>query len=51
MDYRLSVKPDLPRRNKDLPGYGAILFVRAMVKHFAGLNRASPYFSTRSSTE
>jgi hypothetical protein len=37
MDNRLSVPPDLPRKDKDLPGYGAILFVRAVVQHFAGL--------------
>jgi hypothetical protein len=37
MDYRLSVPPNLPRRSKDLPGYGAILFVRAVVQHFADL--------------
>jgi len=40
MEYRLSVRPDLPRRDKDLPGYWAILFVRAVVQHFAGLNPA-----------
>jgi hypothetical protein len=42
MDNRLSVPPDLPRRGKDLPGYGAILFVRAVVQHSAGLALASP---------
>jgi hypothetical protein len=31
MTYRLSVRPDLPRKGKDLPGYGAILFIRAVV--------------------
>ncbi len=51
MDNRLSVRPDLPRKDKDLPGYGAILFVRAVVQHFAGLDLTSPYFSMRSSTE
>jgi len=37
MKYRLSVRPDHPRKDKDLPGYEAILFVRAVVQHFAGL--------------
>jgi hypothetical protein len=51
MDYRLSVPPDLPRKDKDLPGYWAILFVRAVVQHFAGTRLLLARFVIRSSTE
>jgi hypothetical protein len=34
-ENRLSVSLDLPRKDKDLPGYGAIPFVPAVVQHFA----------------
>ena len=32
----------MPRRDEDLPGYWAVLFVRAMVKHPAGHAAYSP---------
>ena len=51
MDYRLSVPPDLPRKDKDLPGYGAILFVRAVVQHFTGTRLLLARSVIRSSTE
>ncbi len=35
MENRFLVPPDLPRKDKALPGYGAMLFVRAVVQHFA----------------
>jgi hypothetical protein len=44
MDNRLSVPPDLPRKDKDLLGYGGILFVRAVVQHFAKFEPAEPTF-------
>jgi len=51
IDYRLSVPPDLPRKDKDLPGYWAILFVRAVVQHFAGTRLLLARSVIRSSTE
>jgi hypothetical protein len=32
----------LPRRDKGLPGYWAILFIRAVVQHLAGYDSSSP---------
>jgi hypothetical protein len=32
----------LPRKDKGLPGYWAVLFVRAMVQHLAGHDLSSP---------
>ncbi len=40
--HRISVAPDYPWKDKDLPGYGAILFVRAVVQHPAGLVPSLP---------
>ncbi len=42
MDNRLSVGPDHPWKDKGLPGYEAILFVRAVVQHPAGPDPSSP---------
>jgi hypothetical protein len=42
MIYRLSVAPDYPWKDKDLPGYRAILFVRAVMQHPAGLDPSLP---------
>jgi len=42
MNDRLSVGPELPRRGKGLPGYWAVLFVRAVVQHPAGCAASSP---------
>ena len=42
MDNRLSVGPDHPWKDKGLPGYEAILFVRAVVQHPAGLAPSLP---------
>jgi len=33
---------NLPRKDKDLPGYWAVLFLRAVVQHPAGLDPALP---------
>ena len=33
---------NLPRRDKGLPGYWAVLFVRAVVQHPAGYGPSSP---------
>ncbi len=41
-DHRLSARPVVSRRGKDLPGYWAVLFVRAMVKHPAGYDLSLP---------
>jgi len=43
IDNRLSVHRNFPRRDRGLPGYGAVLFVRAVVQHPAGLDHCSPY--------
>ncbi len=40
--HRLSAKPDCSRRGEDLPGYWAVLFVRAVVQHPAGFTLSSP---------
>jgi len=42
MDNRLSVPPVSPEERQGLPGYGAVLFVRAVVQHPAGLDPSSP---------
>ncbi len=42
MNDRLSVGPDHPWKDKGLPGYEAILFVRAVVQHPAGPDPSSP---------
>jgi hypothetical protein len=42
MIYRFSVAPDHPWKDKDLPGYWAILFVRAVVQHPAGCGASLP---------
>jgi hypothetical protein len=42
MRHRLSVDRNLPRRDEDLPGYWAVLFVRAVVQHPAGYDPSSP---------
>jgi hypothetical protein len=42
MDNRLSARPESPKERQGLPGYGAVLFVRAVVQHPAGLNPALP---------
>ncbi len=42
MGNRLSVQPDLPRRGNSLPGYEAILFIRAVIQHPAGSDHSSP---------
>jgi hypothetical protein len=42
MIYRLSVAPDSPWKDKDLPGCEAILFVRAVVQHPAELAPSLP---------
>ena len=39
---RFSVDPDHLWKDKDLPGYEAILFVRAVVQHPAGLVPSLP---------
>ncbi len=41
-DHRLSARPGCSRRGEDLPGYWAVLFVRAMVKHPAGYDPSLP---------
>ena len=41
-NHRLSVRPELPRKGKGLPGHWAVLFVRAVMKHSAGLDHSSP---------
>jgi hypothetical protein len=42
-DHRLSAGPGLlSRRGRDLPGYWAVLFVRAMVEHPAGSDPPLP---------
>ena len=45
LGHRNSINRDTSRRREDLPGYWAILFIRAVVKHPAGTNPSSPYSS------
>ena len=40
--HRLSERPVRSRNGKDLPGYWAVLFLRAVVQHPAGLDPALP---------
>jgi len=42
MNNRLSARPDFPRKDKGLPGYWTVLFVRAVVQHPAGYGPSSP---------
>ncbi len=42
MDHRLSVTPVSPEERQGLPGYWAVLFVRAVVPHPAGYDPSSP---------
>jgi hypothetical protein len=41
-NHRLSVRPELPRRDLGLPGDWAVLFLRAVLQHPAGLDLSSP---------
>jgi hypothetical protein len=51
MDHRLSGKPETPEERQGLPGYWAILFIRAVVQHPAGTDPSSPILPLRRSTE